>query len=126
MRIFRRLDGNITYSGDDIRGLIGHPEEAQSLWKLVGLVEVGEVQDDVGNTASDQSADAKTNGNHTYKPPSINPSRARHVQNDARPDRNACMLATIDHETICTGIQLSGPSFLEMSWEGSSAQRKHK
>ena len=58
------------------------------------------------------------------KPPSSMPSSARQAKNEERPLRKACMLATRLQETIWTGIQRSGPSFLEMSWDGSSAARK--
>lgn len=58
------------------------------------------------------------------KPPSNIPSNARQAKNEERPLRKACKLATRLQETICTGIQRSGPSFLEMSWDGNSALRK--
>jgi hypothetical protein len=33
-------------------------------------------------------------------------------------------MATMDQSVICVGIHRSGPIFLEMSWDGTSAQRK--
>ena len=52
------------------------------------------------------------------------PSKARVAQNDLFPDSAACDIATTDHNEICVGIQRSGPTFLETSWEGNSAKRK--
>lgn len=43
-----------------------------------------------------------------------------------RPVRAHCEMATMDQSTICIGIQRSGPIFLEMSWDGSSARRKER
>ena len=60
------------------------------------------------------------------KPPSNKPSKARHAKNEDRPLRKACRLATRLQETIWMGIQRSGPSFLDISWDGSSAQRKQR
>lgn len=76
------------------------------------------------------------------KPPSIRPRRALHAQNEERPERKACILATRLQDTICIGIQLSagtcvsmigdkrtpqdyspGPIFLEISCDGISANR---
>lgn len=63
-----------------------------------------------------QSAEtAVVEGHHTYKilsgmnPPSIRPRRARHVQKPDLPFKKAWQQATKLHETICIGIQLSGP-----------------
>ena len=39
------------------------------------------------------------------------------------PVKAHCDAATIDHNTICIGIHRSGPSFLDTSWDGSSANR---
>lgn len=45
------------------------------------------------------------------------------TRNEVRPARQNCELATILQRTICAGIQRSGPTHFETSWDGSSAQR---
>lgn len=52
------------------------------------------------------------------------PIKARVARKVALFVNQNCEVATMDQSVICIGIQRSGPNFLEMSWEGSSASRK--
>lgn len=60
------------------------------------------------------------------KPPSIRPSSARVKKNVLRPVKRDWQDATIDQHIIWIGIQLSGPSFLDIICDGSSAHRKER
>lgn len=61
---------------------------------------------------------------NTHKPPSKNPNRARQAKYEPRPFKKAWQAATRLQETICMGIQRSGPILLESNWEGISANKK--
>ena len=56
-------------------------------------------------------------------PPSMMPSKLRVKKNVLRPVIRLYEQATTLQHTICIGIQLSGPSFLDMSCGGSSASK---
>lgn len=58
------------------------------------------------------------------KPPCRIPRSARQARKDDLPLSQNWEAATMLHRVICVGIQRSGPIHFEMSWEGSSAQRK--
>jgi hypothetical protein len=57
---------------------------------------------------------------HTSK----RPRRARVARKPDLPDRKHWNIATRDQTHIWIGIHLSGPIFLDMSCDGSSARRK--
>jgi len=57
------------------------------------------------------------------KPPCSRPNSARQARKEVLPESLNCDAATIDQSTICAGIQRSGPTHLDTSCDGSSAQR---
>jgi len=102
----------------------GRPEESQAKRKLVVLVEVREIQDDLPKCQWRVSKMGEWRLTSGMKPPWRIPSRALQVRKLVRPESQNCDDATKDHRTSCAGIQRSGPIHLDTSCEGSSADRK--
>ena len=104
--------------GRDVRG----PEPRESVGKFLALEEIGEVQDNVGNESTLNESQERSCG---VKTSATGDATLRRCDDTPCDHLNWDPFLLVS-SNVEGGYQLSGPIFLEMSWEGISARRKER